>query len=202
LPVPDHLSSTSLRACWQSRKVFRESWNWKILARLGASSSSPSPKCRSCWSINRDLINSTQVGRELFDRIVTHDQSWFQYSYCYPSSKMFVWSSTDVIPRIRQAIGTKKTMIRIFITGYKLIVLDLSLKGSKFNQLDFCRLPFSRFEKGKREFSSSDCTGDFLGTYGQFNVPQWTESGIKFEHHYVSRLRRPPYSPDRRPCDF
>jgi hypothetical protein len=39
-------------------------------------------------------------------------------------------------------------------------------------------ITFSRFAKGKREFSSSDSAGDFLGTYEQFSVPQWIKSGI------------------------
>jgi hypothetical protein len=46
-------------------------------------------------------------------------------------------SSKDVIPRTRQASGTKKTMGTIFFTGRKRIVLDILPKGSKFNQLYF-----------------------------------------------------------------
>jgi hypothetical protein len=40
-----------------------------------------------------------------FERIPTGGESWFQYSY--PSPKMLARSPTDVIPRMRQAIGTK-----------------------------------------------------------------------------------------------
>jgi hypothetical protein len=47
---------------------------------------------------------------------------------------MFARSPTDVIPRTRQAIGKKQTMIKISFTGRKVIVLDVVPNGSKFNQ--------------------------------------------------------------------
>jgi hypothetical protein len=50
---------------------------------------------------------------------------------------MFAQSPTDVIPRARQAIGTKQTMMTIAPTGRNLIVLDIVPKGSKVNRLDF-----------------------------------------------------------------
>jgi hypothetical protein len=59
-----------------------------------------------------------------FKGIITGDKSWFQYSHSYPASKMFVRLPTDVIPRARQAIGTKQTMVAIFFTGCKFILLD------------------------------------------------------------------------------
>jgi hypothetical protein len=43
----------------------------------------------------------------------------------------------DATPRTRQAIETKQTMITIFFTRCKLIVLDILPKGSKFNQRYF-----------------------------------------------------------------
>jgi hypothetical protein len=57
--------------------------------------------------------------------MTTGDESSFQYSYRYPSSKLFAQSPIDVIPRTRQAIETKQTMIMIFFTGRKLIVLNI-----------------------------------------------------------------------------
>jgi hypothetical protein len=65
------------------------------------------------------------------------DESWFRDSYFYPSSKMFAPCLTDVLPRTRQAIGTRQTMITLFLTGRKLFVLDILPKGSKFSQLYF-----------------------------------------------------------------
>jgi hypothetical protein len=51
-------------------------------------------------------------------------------------------------------------------------------KRKQIQLVTFCQLKFSRFEKRKGEFSSSDPADDCLGTYGQFNVPQWIKSGI------------------------
>jgi hypothetical protein len=58
-----------------------------------------------------------------FEGIAIDDESWSQYSA--PSSKMFARSPTDVIPRTWQTIGTIQTMVTIFFTGRKLIVLDI-----------------------------------------------------------------------------
>jgi hypothetical protein len=70
-----------------------------------------------------------------FEGIATGDEFWLQHSDSYPSLKIFGPLPTDVIPRTRQAIGRKQTMIAIFFTGRKRIVLDILPKGSKFNRL-------------------------------------------------------------------
>jgi hypothetical protein len=70
-----------------------------------------------------------------FEGITTGGESWFQYSYA--SSKMSARSLTDVIPRMSQAIRTKKTMGTTFFTGRKTIVLYILAKANKFNQLYF-----------------------------------------------------------------
>jgi hypothetical protein len=70
-----------------------------------------------------------------FEGIATDGELWFQYSR--PPSQMFAQSPRDAIPRTQQAIEMKETMITIFFTGRKRIVLDISPKESKFNQLYF-----------------------------------------------------------------
>jgi hypothetical protein len=67
-----------------------------------------------------------------FKGIATGDESWFRYSY--QSSKMFTRLPTDVIPRTRQTIDAKRTVITLFFTTMKLIVLDILPKGHKYNQ--------------------------------------------------------------------
>jgi hypothetical protein len=66
----------------------------------------------------------------------------------------------------------------------------------------FCRLQFFRFEKGKREFSSSDLAGDSLGTHRQFNVPQWIKSEIKIREASCFIIQHPSNSPDISSCDL
>jgi hypothetical protein len=69
-------------------------------------------------------------------------------------------------------------MITIVFTGRKLTCSTSYQKEAKPTS-DILSITFSPFEKGKREFSSSDSAGDLLGTYVQFNVPQRIRSGIK-----------------------
>jgi hypothetical protein len=52
-------------------------------------------------------------------------------------------------------------------------------KRNQIQPVIFCRLHFSRFEKGKREPSLSDPANDLLGPSEQFNVPQRIKSAIK-----------------------
>jgi hypothetical protein len=66
-----------------------------------------------------------------FEEIATGDESWFRY--CYPSSTKFARAPSEVIPRTRQTIGEKKTMITIFFTACQTILLDVLPKRSKFN---------------------------------------------------------------------
>jgi hypothetical protein len=80
-----------------------------------------------------------------FEGIATGDESWFRYSY--PSSRMFARSPAVVIPRTRQAIGAKKTVIMSFFTARKTIVLDVLPKCYKYNQQSFAAYGFSGFEK-------------------------------------------------------
>jgi hypothetical protein len=67
-----------------------------------------------------------------FEGMARGDQPWFQNAY--PSSKTFARSPTDVIPTTRQAIGTKETMITVFSSRRKLIVLNILPNGNKFKQ--------------------------------------------------------------------
>jgi hypothetical protein len=58
-----------------------------------------------------------------FEGIAAGDESWFRC--CYPSSTAFGREPSEVIPRTRQTIGAKKTMITIFFTARQLILLGV-----------------------------------------------------------------------------
>jgi hypothetical protein len=60
----------------------------------------------------------------------------------------------------------------------------------------------SRFEKGKREFSSSDPTGDFCGNMDNSTCRNESKITSKFEKHYVSRSPHLLHSQYISPCDF
>jgi transposase len=61
-----------------------------------------------------------------FEGVATSDESWFRCRY--PFSIMFARAPSEVIPRTRQTIGLKKTMITIFFTARQLILLDVLRK--------------------------------------------------------------------------
>jgi hypothetical protein len=67
-----------------------------------------------------------------FKGITTGDESWFLYAI-YGDS-MFAISAREVVPRIKQNIYAKKTMITIFFTSTRLLVLNFLPQGTKFNQ--------------------------------------------------------------------
>jgi hypothetical protein len=66
-----------------------------------------------------------------FEGITSGDESWFLYT-TYGGS-MFAISARKVLPRAKQNISAKKTMVTIFFTLTRLLVLNFLAKGTKFN---------------------------------------------------------------------
>jgi hypothetical protein len=105
--------------------------------------------------------------------IATGDASWCRYSS--PSSKMVARSPAKVIPRARQAIGTKKTMITFFFIARKLIVLDDLSKWHKYNQQYVVNYIFPDLKQARPKFSLLDAGANFLDAHRKFNVWQWIQ---------------------------
>jgi hypothetical protein len=72
----------------------------------------------------------------------------------------------------------KKTMITIFFTEHKLIVLSILPKERKFGQLSFVHDIFLDLRRETRILIVGS-RRRLLGRYGQFNVLSWIRSGIK-----------------------
>jgi hypothetical protein len=66
-----------------------------------------------------------------FEGITTGDESWFLHT-TYGDS-MFATSAREVVPRTKQNISAMKTMITLFFTSTRLLVLNFLPKGIKFN---------------------------------------------------------------------
>jgi hypothetical protein len=94
------------------------------------------------------ILNESEENRS--EGIATGDGSSFQHSY--PSSKIFARSPTDVCPRTRQAIEKKQTIITIFFTGRKPIMLDILPKGGTFNQQYFVDYIFPILKRDNGNF--------------------------------------------------
>jgi hypothetical protein len=124
-----------------------------------------------------------------FEGIATSDDSWFQYSY--PSSKTLARSPTYAIPRTRQAIRRKETMIMILFTGQKLILLDIFRKGSKFNQLYFIDYILPDLKRGNVNFHRRIPQATFWVHMDNSMCHNGSKVVSKFEKHHVSRLPHP-----------
>jgi hypothetical protein len=107
----------------------------------------------ACVETSTEMLRILHESEEdHFEGVATGDEFWFQFQYSYLSSKMFVRSPTDVIPRMRQGIETKHTMKTISITGRQLIVLDILPKGNKFDHLYFVDYAFRDLKKENAKF--------------------------------------------------
>jgi hypothetical protein len=148
----------------------------KILAALGTLFSVPAQKIARIVGLADMLRIPHESEENRFERITKHDESWFQYSQ--PSSKMFVRSQVDAILGTREAIRTKKTMITIFVTRCKLIVLNILAKGSNSTNY-ILSITFFPICKGETCVSIVGSRMRFSNTDGQFDLPQWIKSGIK-----------------------
>jgi hypothetical protein len=67
-----------------------------------------------------------------FEGITTGDESWFLYTTSGDS--MFAASAREMVSRTKPNIFAKKTMVTIFFTSTRLLVLNFLPKGAKFNQ--------------------------------------------------------------------
>jgi hypothetical protein len=74
------------------------------------------------------------------DGVATGDEFWCQYSSY--SDSIFADSRESVIPRIRQDVSGQTTMMTIFFTSTRLLVLEALPKGTKFNQNCFILATF------------------------------------------------------------
>jgi histone-lysine N-methyltransferase SETMAR len=135
-----------------------------------------------------------------FDGIATGDESCFQYMYM--SNSMFAPSRDLAATRTKDADGTKKTMLTVFFTSRRLIVLEALPKETTCTQHDFIsdilpdlsgeKLRYRRKNRGQEIFlhkNNSKC----------HNAQKITG---ELQKKHITRALHPPYSPDLSPCDF
>jgi hypothetical protein len=135
-------------------------------------------------------VHAGNVCRTRFWRNCNPDESWFQYSSY--SDSMFADSRENAMPRIREDISAQKTMILIFFTSRRLLVLETLPKDTKFNQ-DYCiQGQFPWLYSDKTRISGMD---NSMCHHGRKVSGKWAQKSIE-------RAPHPPYSPDISPCDF
>jgi hypothetical protein len=95
-----------------------------------------------------------------FEGIMTGDESRFLYT-TYGDS-MFATSAKEVVPRTKHNISAKKTMVAIFFTSTRLLVLNFLPKGTKFNQDYFIDRVLPNLYSEKRRIARRKGLSSFL----------------------------------------
>jgi hypothetical protein len=130
--ITEHFMTTVLVV----KEILQRKLGMRKFSRRWVLHSLSSPQQVARVEASKDMLRILQeLQANHFYGIATGDKSWFQYGYS--PSEMFAHSRSDVIPKTRQAIGTTKTMITVFFTPSKLIVLEVLPKGRNFNRRDF-----------------------------------------------------------------
>jgi hypothetical protein len=135
-----------------------------------------------------------------FEGIATGDEPWFQYSSY--SDSMFAGSRESVVARIRRDISRQKTMLTIFCTSTRLLVLEARPKGTKFNQDYFIDAIFPRFYHERRRISRKVGFSAFSVPMDNSMCHNGNKISEKLAKRSIERAPYPPYSPDLSPCDF
>jgi histone-lysine N-methyltransferase SETMAR len=115
---------------------------------------------------------------------------------------MFALSRSDVVPRTRQGLGTNKTMITLFISGRKLIVLDVLPERTKSNRPNFVHNIFPDLKQENRRYKCRKPRSTFLVDMDDSMCHSGSKVESKFWKPKLFRMPHPPYSPDLSPCDF
>jgi hypothetical protein len=115
---------------------------------------------------------------------------------------MFADSRESVVPRIRQDISVPKTMITIFFTSRRLLVLETLPKGPKFNQDYFNQCIFPRFYREKTRISRKMGFPAFSVHLENSMCHHGRTVSGAFAQRSLERASHSPYSPDISPYDF
>jgi hypothetical protein len=107
---------------------------------------------------------------------------------------MFARSATDIIPRTRQEVGAKKTLIKVFFTAKKPIVLAVFRRDSIFNQLYFINNIFPDF-KTVNLICQRQKIGLTLWVHMKNSMcHNGSKVMSKIQKNRISRMPHPPYS--------
>jgi hypothetical protein len=116
-----------------------------------------------------------------------------------------LWSTADseeVIPRTRQTIGAKKTIITVFFTARQLILSDVLPKGNKFNQQSFIDYVFLDLKTENPNFRRRMPLASFWVHMDNSMDHNGSKVVSRLDKHHIARLPHPPDSPDVIPCNF
>jgi histone-lysine N-methyltransferase SETMAR len=135
-----------------------------------------------------------------FDGIATGDESWFQdvdmsNSICAPSRNLAARKTAD--PN-----RTNKTMLTVFFTSRRLIVLEALPKGTTFTQHYFVSDILPHLDGEKLRYRRNNPGQEFSLHMDNSQCHNAKKITGKLQKKRITRAPHPPYSPDLSPCDF
>jgi histone-lysine N-methyltransferase SETMAR len=134
-----------------------------------------------------------------FDGIATGDESWFQYMYM--SNSMFAPSRDLAATRAKDADRTKKTMLTVFFTSRRLIVLEALAKETTCTQHYFISEILPDLHGEKLRYRRKNPGQEFFMHMTNSKCHNAKKSTGKLQKKLITRAPH-PYSPDLSPCDF
>jgi hypothetical protein len=107
-----------------------------------------------------------------------------------------------VLPILRTGFQVKKTMITVFFTATRLIVLNNLSEGQSFIQDYFISEIVPACNKEKLRFPRHHPGVTFSVHIDNSRCHNGRVAIAEFDHRRLGRAEHPPYSPDLSPCDF
>jgi histone-lysine N-methyltransferase SETMAR len=135
-----------------------------------------------------------------FEEITTGDESRF-VDATYGDS-MFATSPREVVPGTKQGISAMKTMVRIFLTLTRVLVLNFLPKGTKFNQDHFIDMVLPNLYSEKRQSARRNGLPSFSVHTDKSMCHNGAKITEKLGKRHIARAPHSPYSSDLSPCDF
>jgi hypothetical protein len=115
---------------------------------------------------------------------------------------MFATSAREVVPRTKENIFAMETMVTIFFTSTRLLVLNFLQKGIKFNQNYFVDTVLPNLYSKKRRIARRKGLPSFSVHMDNSMWHNGAKIIEKLEKRYIARASHPHYPPDLSQCDL
>jgi hypothetical protein len=134
------------------------------------------------------------------DRIAAGDEPWFQYVYL--SNSMFVSSRNLAATRTKDADRNKATMLTLFFTTRRLIVLEALPKETTCTRYDFISDISLELDGLKLRYRRKNPGQDFFLHIDISKCHNAKKITAKLPKKHMTRAPHSPYSPSLSPCYF
>jgi hypothetical protein len=135
-----------------------------------------------------------------FEGIATGDEPWFQYVYM-PNS-LFTPSRDLAATRTNDADRTMNTMLTVFLTSRKLIVLEALPKWTTFTPHHFISDILPDLDSEKQRYRRRNTGQEFFLHMDNSKCHKAKKITGRLQKRHMTRAPHPPKSSDISSCDF